>query len=143
VDEGEVGAGELVVADGKAAVLFEAANQPLDDVALVAGAPINEAQLGLGRELRDDRRHAAAPEALADRTAGVAAVGEQGLGSRAWPTRAGALGGSAPHQRQEGGLLMALTDGEGEGDRSPATLAAQLELAAERLAFLPPLASAV
>ena len=149
MNEGEIGAGELVVSGGEMAVLFQAPDQPLDDIALAIDAPVHEAWPGLGGELRDDGGDAAAPEVLADRAAGVAAIGEQGLRPMAWPARARSLDRTRRHQGLERGLLVTLAGGQDEGDGSPAPLAAQMELraeaaprAAERLAFLPPLAPA-
>ena len=149
MDEGEIGAGELVVAGGEATVLLQAADQALDDVALAVGAPVHQAGPGLGGELRDDRGDAAAAEMIADRPAGVAAIGQQRSGSAAWPARAGTLDRTGGQQRRERGLLVALAGGQDEGDRPAAALAAQVQLAAEaaaraaeRLVCLPPLAPA-
>ncbi len=149
MNEGEIGAGELVVSGGEMAVLFQTPDQPLDDIALSIGAPVHQAGPGLGGALRDDGGDAAAAEVLADRPAGVAAIGQQGSWSMAWPAGAGTLDRTSRHQGLERGLLVALAGGQDEGDGSPVPLAAQMELAAEpasraaeRLALLPPLAPA-
>lgn len=149
MNEGEIGAGELIVSGGEMAVLFQAADQPLDEIALAVDAPVHEVLPGLGGELRDDGGDAAATQVLADRAAGVAAIGKQRLGPTAWATRAGTRDGTRRHQGLERGLLVTLAGGQDERDGPPAPLAAQMELAAEpapraaeRLAFLPPLAPA-
>ena len=149
MDESEVGAGELVEPRGETTMLLEPADQALDDVALTVGAPVHQAWPGLGGKLGDDRRDATAAEMLADRSAGIAAVGEQGPRAAAWSALARASHGPGRHQGLERGLLVALAGGQDEGDGSAAPLAAQVELAAEaapraaeRLALLPPLAPA-
>ena len=133
MDEGEVGAGELVEPRGETAMLLEPADQALDDVALLVGAPLHHAWSGLGGELWDDRRDAAAPESVAHRSAGIAAVGEQGPRPAAWAALAGAPHGPGRHQGLERRLLVALAGGQDEGDGSAAPLAAQVQLAAEAM----------
>jgi hypothetical protein len=149
MDEGEVGAGELVVSCGKATVLLQAADQPFDDVAFAVGLPVHHAGSRLGPELRDDHSDAAAPEMIAHAMAGVPPIAEQRPGPRSGPATAGTFHRSGGHQGLESGLLVALAGGQDEGDRPAASLAAQVELAAEaasgaaeRLARLPPLAPA-
>jgi len=149
MDEGEVGAGQFVVAGGEAAVLLEPADQALDDVALAVGAPIHQTRPGFSAELGNDRGDAAAAEVVAHRPAGVAAIGQERSWFAAWPTRAATLDRAGCQQRRERRLLVALAGGQDEGDGASAALAAQVQLgaepaarAAERLAFLPPLAPA-
>lgn len=149
MNEGEVGAGELVVAGGEMAVLFQTPDQPLDNIPLAIDGPVDQAGPGLGGDLRDDGGDAAAPEVVADRPAGIAAIGQQGFWSTAWPTGSRSLDRTRRHQGLECRLLVTLAGGQDEGDGPSAALAAQVELraepaprAAERLIFLPPLAPA-
>ena len=88
MNEGEIGAGELVVSGGEMAVLFQTPDQPLDDIPFAVGAPVHQARPDLGSELRDDGGDAATTEVLADRPAGVATIGQQGLWSTARPAGA-------------------------------------------------------
>lgn len=149
MDEGEIGAGELVVTSGEAAMLFEPADQPLDDIALAIGTPVHQTRPRLGGELRDDCADAAAAQMLAHRPAGIATIGQQSSRPAARPTGTGALDRASRHQGLERHLLVPLASGQDEGDRSATALAAQVQLAAEaapraaeRLIFLPPLAPA-
>ena len=134
MDEGEVGAGELVEPRGEMAVLFETPDQPFDGVALayrcrqsIRQGRVSVASCGMMAVMPRRRR------CVADRPAGVAAIGEQGLRSTARPAGARSPDGTSRHQGLERGLLVALAGGQDEGDGSPVPLAAQMELAAEAM----------
>jgi hypothetical protein len=129
-------------------VFLQVTDEQLNNMPFTVDAPVYKPWLG--GELRDDGGDAAAPEVLAGRPAGVAAVGRESSRSVVRAARAGSLGGRSRHQRLERSLLVALAGDEDEGDGSSALLAEQVELAAktapratERLAFLPRLAPAV
>jgi hypothetical protein len=149
VDEGEIGAGELVIAGGEAAVLLEPTDQALDDIAFAVGAPVHQAWSGFGRELRDDRGDAVSAEMIADRPAGIATIGQERPRPPARPATARAFDRAGGHQGRERSLLVPLARGQDEGERPAAALAAQMQLAAEPTARaaeglirLPPLAPA-
>jgi hypothetical protein len=88
----------------------------------------------LGLELRDDRAHAAPPEVVPHGPARVALVAHDLPRPQLGPTGIPAFGRPLPGQLAEGGLLVALARRKHEPRRPAATVAADVQLAAEAAA---------
>jgi hypothetical protein len=116
---------ESVGAEEQSAAVVEPGEGALDDPA-VASEPGAVAGLAAG----DDRFDAAAPEQAAVLVVVVAAVGEQGVRSAAWPAGTAAHRRDTVEQREQLRDVVAVGRGERPGERQPAAVYEQVVLAA-------------
>ena len=131
MEEGEVGASELVEAAEDTTALFEPSDASLDDVAAAVGSAIEGFfSLILGHAARDHGLDPSALEPVANPLDVVGSVrGEfvgtsSGAASRARQPR-------GLKRRLEAGAVVSLPGAQDNGQREPATVADQVELCGE------------
>lgn len=114
-----------VGADEELAAVVQPGEGAFDDPAVAA-----ESAAVLGLAAGDDRFDAALPDEAAVFVVVVAAVGEQCLGSVAWPADATADGWHAVEQLDQLGDVVAVAAGERPGERDAAAVYEEVVLAA-------------
>ena len=143
--EGAVAVGQLLVAGGQAAILFAAGDQPLNDIPLSVGRPVEGASAVLVGLVGDGVADTAAAAGLPDLPAAVALVADDALWTAAGPAASRSLDRHPVQQLVEHRRLVRLARRERHRQRLARALRAQVNLgtaaapaAAERLLFGPP-----